>query len=138
VHELETDYLVVGAGASGMAFVDSLLSHSTAEVVLVDRRHRPGGHWLDAYPFVRLHQPSANYGVNSRPLGTNRIDNAGPNAAQRWLPSGAMDPDIWIENIPYNETRAYVQRILWHSVVFAWLRTGKAQDAHQWLGAVSP
>jgi len=80
VGELETDYLVVGAGASGMSFVDSLLSHSDADVVLVDRRHRPGGHWLDAYPFVRLHQPSANYGVNSRVLGTNRIDTSGPNA----------------------------------------------------------
>jgi hypothetical protein len=80
VHDLETDYLVVGAGASGMAFVDSLLSASTAEVVLVDRRHRPGGHWLDAYPFVRLHQPSAYYGVNSRVLGTNAIDAVGPNA----------------------------------------------------------
>jgi len=80
VSELEADYLVVGAGASGMAFVDSLLSHSDAEVILVDRRHRPGGHWLDAYPFVRLHQPSANYGVNSRVLGTNRIDETGPNA----------------------------------------------------------
>jgi putative NAD(P)-binding protein len=79
VLELETDYLVVGAGASGMAFVDSLLSHSDSEVVLVDRRHRPGGHWLDAYPFVRLHQPSAYYGVNSRVLGTNRIDETGPN-----------------------------------------------------------
>src|SRR6478736_10522862 len=80
VYELETDYLVVGAGASGMAFVDSLLSHSDSEVVLVDRRHRPGGHWIDAYPFVRLHQPSAYYGVNSRVLGTNRIDETGPNA----------------------------------------------------------
>src|SRR5947209_12488914 len=80
VSELVADYLVVGAGASGMAFVDSLLSHSDAEVILVDRRHRPGGHWLDAYPFVRLHQPSANYGVNSRVLGTNRIDESGPNA----------------------------------------------------------
>ena len=80
MHELETDYLVVGAGASGMAFVDSLLSHSDAEVVLVDRRHRPGGHWLDAYPFVRLHQPSAYYGVNSRVLGANHIDETGPNA----------------------------------------------------------
>ena len=78
--ELETDYLVVGAGASGMAFVDSLLAHGDAEVILVDRRHRPGGHWLDAYPFVRLHQPSANYGVNSRVLGSNRIDDQGPNA----------------------------------------------------------
>ena len=51
-----------------------------AEVVLVDRRHRPGGHWLDAYPFVRLHQPSAYYGVESRTLGNDRIDEHGPNA----------------------------------------------------------
>jgi hypothetical protein len=62
-----------------MAFADTLVAHSDAEVVLVDRRHRPGGHWLDAYPFVRLHQPSAFYGVESRPLGTDRIDEHGPN-----------------------------------------------------------
>jgi hypothetical protein len=78
--EIETDYLVVGAGASGMAFTDTLIGQSDADVVLVDRRHRPGGHWLDAYPFVRLHQPSANYGVASRPLGFDRIDEFGPNA----------------------------------------------------------
>ena len=80
MREIETDYLVVGAGASGMAFTDTLVAHTDAEVVLVDRRHRPGGHWLDAYPFVRLHQPSAYYGVESRPLGNNRIDEHGPNA----------------------------------------------------------
>jgi hypothetical protein len=77
---IETDYLVVGAGASGMAFTDALVTDSDAQVVLVDRRHRPGGHWLDAYPFVRLHQPSAYYGVNSLPLGRDRIDETGPNA----------------------------------------------------------
>jgi hypothetical protein len=33
-----------------------------------------------AYPFVRLHQPSAFYGVNSRALGTDAIDTVGPNA----------------------------------------------------------
>ena len=80
MREIETDYLVVGAGASGMAFVDSLLACSDAEVVIVDRRHRPGGHWIDAYPFVRLHQPSATYGVSSKPLGLDRIDETGPNA----------------------------------------------------------
>ena len=76
---IETDYLVVGAGAAGLAFVDALIADSDADVVLVDRRHRPGGHWNDAYPFVRLHQPSAFYGVNSRILGTDAIDQAGPN-----------------------------------------------------------
>lgn len=80
MREIETDYLVVGAGASGMAFTDALLAASDAEVVIVDRRHRPGGHWVDAYPFVRLHQPSANYGVSSRTLGFDRIDEAGSNA----------------------------------------------------------
>jgi NAD(P)-binding Rossmann-like domain len=80
VREIETDFLVVGAGATGMAFADALVTESDADVVLVDRRHRPGGHWLDAYPFVRLHQPSAYYGVNSRVLGRNRIDDHGPNA----------------------------------------------------------
>jgi hypothetical protein len=63
-----------------MAFTDSLIAASDADVVLVDRRHRPGGHWNTAYPFVRLHQPSAFYGVNSRRLGTDSIDEVGPNA----------------------------------------------------------
>jgi hypothetical protein len=81
VAEIEVDYLVVGAGASGMAFIDALVAaDQDAEVLLVDRRHRPGGHWLDAYPFVRLHQPSATYGVTSRRLGDDRIDESGSNA----------------------------------------------------------
>ena len=37
-------------------------------VVLVDQRARPGGHWNDSYPFVTLHQPCRNYGVESRPM----------------------------------------------------------------------
>ncbi|HET6811592.1 MAG TPA: NAD(P)/FAD-dependent oxidoreductase [Acidimicrobiales bacterium] len=78
--QIETDYLVVGAGATGMAFVDTLIGESDADVVMVDRRYRPGGHWLDAYPFVRLHQPSACYGVPSRALGNDRIDDSGPNS----------------------------------------------------------
>jgi hypothetical protein len=77
---IETDYLVVGAGATGMAFVDALIAACDADVVMVDRRHGPGGHWNDAYPFVRLHGPSALYGVNSRRLGTDAVDQQGPNA----------------------------------------------------------
>ena len=77
---IDTDYLVIGAGATGMAFADALVCESDADVVMVDRRHQPGGHWNDSYPFVRLHQPSATYGVNSRPLGNESIDSSGPNA----------------------------------------------------------
>lgn len=76
---IETDYLVVGAGASGMAFTDALIAACDATVVMVDRRHAPGGHWHDAYPFVRLHQPSAYYGTNALPLGSETIDRDGTN-----------------------------------------------------------
>ncbi len=64
--------------------------------------------------------------------------NAGPNAASRWLPQQALDSDIWIENIPYNETRGYVQRILWHQLTFAWLRTDKPQKTDSWLKPIRP
>ena len=76
---IEADYLVIGAGAMGMAFTDTLIAESEARVVIVDRAHQPGGHWNAAYPFVRLHQPSAYYGVNSRALGNNTIDSFGWN-----------------------------------------------------------
>ncbi|CAD7937269.1 unnamed protein product [Amoebophrya sp. A25] len=69
---LECDYLVVGAGATGLAFADTLL-HEWREgpaprVLLVDKHAAPGGQWNDSYSFVRLHQPSAMYGVESEPL----------------------------------------------------------------------
>lgn len=75
-----TDYLVVGAGASGLAFADALAGEADADITVVDRQPAPGGHWLHAYPFVRLHTPSAYYGVNSLPLGGDRIDQSGVNA----------------------------------------------------------
>jgi hypothetical protein len=77
---IEADYLIVGAGAMGMAFADTMVSESDAHLVIVDRGHQPGGHWTRAYPFVRLHQPSAYYGVNSRKLETGAIDRVGWNA----------------------------------------------------------
>jgi soluble lytic murein transglycosylase len=41
---------------------------------------------------------------------------------------------VWVENIPFNETRNYVQRVLWHSLVYAWLRSGgQGQDTASWL-----
>jgi soluble lytic murein transglycosylase len=64
--------------------------------------------------------------------------NAGPNAAARWVPAQAVEADVWIENIPYNETRTYVQRIVWHNLVFNWLKTGEPQKPDGWLSPVGP
>lgn len=86
---LTTDYLLIGSGAMGMAFADSIITETDATVLLVDQHHRPGGHWNDAYPYVRLHQPSAFYGVNSKPLGNDVKDRVGWNAGLYELASGA-------------------------------------------------
>jgi hypothetical protein len=96
---IETDYLIVGAGAAGMAFADALVAACDADVVLVERRDRTGGHWNDAYPFVRIHHASASYGVNSRSLGTDSIDQIGPNAGFYQRASGV-------------EVCAYFQQVL--------------------------
>lgn len=96
---IETDYLVVGAGLGGMAVADALLSHSDATLTIVERRHAPGGHWIDAYPFVRLHQPSAFYGVDSVALGYDAIDRGGMNAGFYELASA-------------DELRAYFARVM--------------------------
>ena len=64
--------------------------------------------------------------------------NAGPNAARRWLPPARLDLDVWTENIPFNETRAYVQRVAWHALVFGWLADRKPQDVKDWQRSVRP
>jgi hypothetical protein len=109
VRTLDADYLVVGAGAMGMAFTDALVDHADARVVLVDRRHSVSGHWLEAYPFVRLHQASAFYGVASTLLGEGRVQERGPEAG---LHERADAPEIV----------AYYDRVLGRM-----LRSGKVE-----------
>ncbi len=91
LRSLPTDYLVVGAGAMGMAFTDALIDHADVHVTLVDRRHLAGGHWQDAYPFVRLHQASLFYGVASTVLGSGAVQTSGPEAG---LQERASQPEI--------------------------------------------
>ncbi len=89
MQEIETDYLIAGAGAVGMAFADVILTETDASMVIIDRHHKPGGHWNVAYPFVTLHQPSAYYGISSKQLGTGELDKTGLNEGLADLASGA-------------------------------------------------
>ena len=86
---LETDYLVIGSGAVGMAFVDTLLTETDDHIILIDRYAKPGGHWNVAYPFVALHQPSQFYGVSSKELSSGLKDETGLNKGFYDLASGA-------------------------------------------------
>jgi len=99
IERLDADYLIIGTGAMSMAFADVILAHDeSARIVMVDKRPAPGGHWTDAYPFVRLHQPALFYGLHSTCLGSGGADLAsGPEivayfdrAMQRFVATGRV------------------------------------------------
>src|SRR5688572_4374050 len=93
-----------------MAFCDALLDNNDkVRVVLVDRRSAPGGHWVDAYPFVRLHQASSFYGVASMPFGGSKVQDSGPETGLHERATG-------------DEVRAYYQRVLER-----WASTGRLE-----------
>lgn len=107
---LKTDYLVIGSGAVGMAFVDTLLTETDAHITIMDRYAKPGGHWNVAYPFVNLHQPSHFYGVSSKELSKGHIYEMGLNKGLYELASGA-------------EVLAYFDEVMRHT----FLNTGRVQ-----------
>ncbi|KAG8158248.1 hypothetical protein KVR01_012009 [Diaporthe batatas] len=116
---ISPDYLVIGAGAMGLAFVDTLITDTKATVAVVDRYGRPGGQWTLVYPFVRLHQPSEFYGVNSRELGEGKIDEVGPNKGMAEMATG-------------DEVLAYFSKVM-HSTL---LPSGRVTyyPKHEWVG----
>ena len=107
---LKTDYLIVGSGAVGMAFADTILHETDANIIIVDRFQKPGGHWNVAYPFVTLHQPSQFYGVSSKELSKGRKDEVGLNKGLNELASGA-------------EVSAYFDEVMKHT----FLPSGRVQ-----------
>ena len=71
-----------------------------------------------------LGQMAERYGGNRVPA--TAAYNAGPHRVDRWLPaSGDVDARIWIENIPFNETRKYVRRVMAAETIFHWRMTGQ-------------
>jgi hypothetical protein len=55
----QCDVCIVGAGLAGLnaLFVASRYLSRDQKVILIDRRQRVGGMWVDTYEYVRLHQP---------------------------------------------------------------------------------
>jgi soluble lytic murein transglycosylase len=115
----------------------------------LDTARRTARHWKRPQPDLEdLFDPATSILLGAARLRTllDQFDgqipvalaayNAGANAVMRWLPVKSVDSDVWIENIPYGETRVYVQRILWHELTFAWLDTKEAQQTKSWLAPI--
>ncbi len=64
--------------------------------------------------------------------------NAGPGRPRNWRNGPVLDAAIWAENVPFNETRDYVKKVLANTVNYAAILTGAPQSLKSRLGQVGP
>jgi soluble lytic murein transglycosylase len=73
------------------------------------------------------------------PILATAAYNAGPLRVDQWLPANdRLDARIWIENIPFNETRGYVRRVLVTEAIFHWRLTGETLRMSDKFVAIAP
>lgn len=65
--------------------------------------------------------------------------NAGPHRVKSWLPkTGCIEPDVWIENIPFYETRDYVKRVLSYASIYDWRLEGERKPLSARMAQIQP
>ena len=64
--------------------------------------------------------------------------NAGPGRAQAWRPPAPLEGAIWVETIPFNETRDYVKKVLANAIVYGHAFNSSQQPLTTRLGTVAP
>ena len=73
----------------------------------------------------------------SEPLATAAY-NAGENRVDDWLPgAGSLPADVWIDTIPFTETRNYVHHVMAHTVFFDWRLHGKPERLSDRIGEIA-
>ena len=91
---------------------------------LIKRPVRNNWEILDATTNIRLGTSHLNHLMKR--YKDNRIFtavayNAGPHRIRKWLPEDNARPaDVWIEGVPFDETRGYIKRILAYTLIYEW------------------
>jgi len=53
--------------------------------------------------------------------------NAGPHRVDQWLREDEIEADIWIDTIPFTETRRYVRAVMAYAAIYEFHLTGEPQ-----------
>ncbi len=126
-----------GAGASGLM---QLLPHTARWMA-----RRIG---YKGYSAKRVTEVETNVTLGSRylqhmlertghPVLASTAYNAGLNRARRWQPEGTLEGAVFVESIPFDETREYVKRVMANTVHYALLLEGRTVSLKQRLGQIS-
>jgi len=82
--------------------------HSTAQLKIPENNILLGTTYL-RYVLDKLEQ---------NPVLATAAYNAGPHRVNRWLPKQQLPADIWVELIPFKETRGYVERVFTYASIY--------------------
>jgi len=64
--------------------------------------------------------------------------NAGPHRVGKWMPKDPIAADLWVESIPFTETRNYVQRVMAYTVIYDFRLDGEAAKMRSRMPVVNP
>lgn len=125
-----------GAGATGLM---QLLPHTARWVAQkIGYRGYSAKRVAEVEPNITLGTRYLKFVLDGtgHPLLASAAYNAGPNRARRWIPARAMEGAVFVETIPYNETREYVKRVMANTVHYALLLEGRSAPLKQRMGVV--
>ena len=128
-----------GVGASGLMQVMPATARWTAKKIGMSD-FTPGQ--------ITDHETNITIGTNYLKLALDDFDgsmalaaaayNAGPGRPRSWRNGPIVEAAIWAENVPFNETRDYVKKVLANTTNYAALITGRPQSIKEKLGRVGP
>ena len=65
--------------------------------------------------------------------------NAGPHRVRNWLGAQVLPADVWVESIPFDETRRYVKNVLYNTTVIEWrLENGRTTRLSSRMPDIAP
>ena len=76
--------------------------------------------------------------LNGNPVLATAAYNAGPRRVERWLPQQPLEASLWVELIPYKETRRYVKAVMAYAVIYDWRRGSAVTPLRQRMPDILP
>ncbi len=129
-----------GAGAVGLMQLMPATGKQTARVAGIS--YRGNSTLMDPESNITL--GTTYLGKMLRRFGNNPVlaaaaYNAGPHRVSSWLPTDRLLPaDVWIDSMPFRETRRYVRRVLESDTVFDWRMDGRHRALSERMPPVGP
>ena len=74
---------------------------------------------------------------DNNPVLASAAYNAGPGRARKWRGESALEGAIYAENIPFDETRGYVKKVMSNTMYYSQLFGQPHQSLKQRLGVIA-